>query len=428
MRRLYRNCGKISPKDPAKRTKENNARFKIAFERLLILKRCSAITKNNLNNRGRVIYMQSRIKAVCSHQSVELDAVHDIREQLGLMDVRMIIYFAACDCYNQKTLAHYMDEVFGGSTIFGCSAHAGLLGGDTRVHSIVAMAFDDETISHAQVAVVKNLSKGVDVKPALNEISKYINLNDQNKTGGDKYGGIVLIDGLTAKEEIVMEQLSKQTNIVFAGGSASDALEFKGTYVYANGQAYQDAAVIAVFETHNGIDVIKTQSMFSRETGFIATKVDENSRTIFELDGEPAAVRYAEALKIPRSEVESHFFSNPFGIVHDKEIFVRSPQRCKDDAIVTYCNVKENDRLKLLQTKNIIFDTKNAVNEKMTELGEIAGLIDFRCVFRTLQLEKEGALKGYAGIFKNIPSIGFSTYGEQFKKHINQTSVMLVFK
>jgi hypothetical protein len=35
--------------------------------------------------------MQEKIKTVCTHQFTELDVVHDIRVQLGLMDVRMLI-------------------------------------------------------------------------------------------------------------------------------------------------------------------------------------------------------------------------------------------------------------------------------------------------------------------------------------------------
>ena len=34
----------------------------------------------------------------------------------------------------------------------------------------------------------------------------------------------------------------------------------------------------------------------------------------------------------------------------------------------------------------------------------------------------------YGEIFKDVPTIGFSTYGEQFIGHMNQTSAMLVFK
>jgi hypothetical protein len=43
-------------------------------------------------------------------------------------------------------------------------------------------------------------------------------------------------------------------------------------------------------------------------------------------------------------------------------------------------------------------------------------------------LEKNGMTEAYADIFSDIPTIGFSTYGEEFIGHINQTATMLIFE
>jgi hypothetical protein len=76
----------------------------------------------------------------------------------------------------------------------------------------------------------------------------------------------------------------------------------------------------------------------------------------------------------------------------------------------------------------VIPDTKKAVEDKAREMGAISGIIDFRCAFRTVQLTKEGTLDEYSNIFNGIPAVGFSTYGEQYLGHMNQTSTMIVFK
>ena len=55
-------------------------------------------------------------------------------------------------------------------------------------------------------------------------------------------------------------------------------------------------------------------------------------------------------------------------------------------------------------------------------------MINFNCILRTLGLEQEQSSEAYGALFGEIPTVGFSTYGEQFIGHINQTATMLVFK
>ena len=58
------------------------------------------------------------------------------------------------------------------------------------------------------------------------------------------------------------------------------------------------------------------------------------------------------------------------------------------------------------------------------------GMSVIECVLRELNtyLKHQNATEEYGQVFKDIPTIGFSTYGEEFLGHINQTSAMLLFK
>ena len=42
-----------------------------------------------------------------------------------------------------------------------------------------------------------------------------------------------------------------------------------------------------------------------------------------------------------------------------------------------------------------------------------------------MELKNNGLDKEYGALFENIPTIGFSTYGEAYIGHINQTATML---
>jgi hypothetical protein len=83
--------------------------------------------------------------------------------------------------------------------------------------------------------------------------------------------------------------------------------------------------------------------------------------------------------------------------------------------------------LSLLESTDIIEGTKQALNDAKAELGSISGVIAFNCILRTLELIQKQSTDDFGKLFADIPAVGFSTYGEQYIGHINQTATMLVF-
>lgn len=119
---------------------------------------------------------------------------------------------------------------------------------------------------------------------------------------------------------------------------------------------------------------------------------------------------------------------HPLGLMVGEEPFVRSPRGVQDRSILFYCQIREGMELEVLEAKDIVTDTRQAVEAKKAELRHIAGLIDFQCFLRTLQLRTENQCEKYGEIFSGIPTVGFGTYGEEYLGHINQTSTMLLFR
>lgn len=60
--------------------------------------------------------------------------------------------------------------------------------------------------------------------------------------------------------------------------------------------------------------------------------------------------------------------------------------------------------------------------------GAARGIVDFHRILRTLELRNAGRTEAYGKLFERVPMVGFSTYGEAWVGHINQTSTMLVFR
>jgi Uncharacterized conserved protein len=365
------------------------------------------------------------IKSVYSNRSTIEDVVGDITSQLKGFEVKMLIFFASS--FYGTGIGKMMTEAFPGGTVYGCTT-AGEISNDKMMkNSVAAMAFNSEMIEDVKVEIVRDIKNDCDIKKAFKGFEDYygepISAADTNK-----YVGIILIDGLSTCEEKIMDRIGDLTNCTFIGGSAGDDAKFVKTYIYAEGEALDNAAILTLIKVKNGFDIIKTQSFTILDKKFTATKVDEASRKVIEFDGKPAVEAYAEALGIPKDKAADYFFTNPVGLVADGEIFVRSPQQAVKDGIIFYCGILEGMEVSLLQSKNIIIDTKQALDNKLKELGSISGIINFHCILRTLELEQKNQTEAYGKIFTGIPNIGFSTYGEEYLGHINQTSTMLVFK
>ncbi len=292
---------------------------------------------------------------------------------------------------------------------------------------MVAMAFNANVVKDVKVEVVENIAKTADVSGAMTAFGQYYG-QDVLDMDFKKYVGIVLVDGLSGTEEKIMDQIGDLTNLTFIGGSAGDDLKFQKTLIYANGKAYTDAALFALLETSAGFDIIKTQSFRELDKKLTVTKANEEKREVLEFNNQPAPLAYAQAVDMPVESASSRFMINPVGLMVGDEPYVRSPQQISGDSMIFYCNVLEGMELSLLESTDMIKDTAAALEDKKKELGGISGVINFHCILRTLELEAKGLTESYGKIFTDVPTIGFSTYGEEYIGHVNQTSTMLVFK
>lgn len=366
------------------------------------------------------------IKSVFSDKNNVEEAVKDIKLQLKTVNPRVVIFFSSA-CFDKDKVSSLMKENFRSSDVFGCTTSGEIVSGKMLKSSIVAMALSSDVIEDVRVEVIESPKDRIEVKKAFAKFDNYYG-ESISKSDYSKYLGIVLIDGLSGTEELVMDTLGDLSTHLFIGGSAGDDLKFDKTYLFANGKAYSNAAILALLKPKATFDIIKTQSFKVLDKKLVATKVNEKNREVIEFNNIPAVKAYAQAIGVPEDKVADYFMLHPVGLVIDEEVFVRSPQQIKGNSIIFYCNILDGMEVSLLESTNIVEDTKNAIKAKTKELGGLSGIINFHCILRTLELEQKNQTKEYGKIFSDIPTIGFSTYGEEYLGHINQTSTMLVFK
>lgn len=336
-----------------------------------------------------------------------------------------LVLFFASSHYDPNALSSLMQRAFENARVVGCSSAGEIASGRMLTGSITLMALDRDMLSQSAVAVVENLGAGMDIVGALNCLEQQ---TQASRSDWDiaQYVGIVLMDGLSGAEERLMEKLGDSTDVFFVGGSAGDDMKFQATYVCADGKAFANSAVLILLKLERGFDIVKTQSFRSLGKRLVATQVDEERRAVLQFNHQPALDAYAAALGISADRAPNLFFEHPLGLMVDGEPFVRSPQKAEGRNMVFFCHIKEGMELELLQSTDIVPATLRKI-ETARATGELSGLIEFQCILRTLQLRKENRCGSYVEIFAGIPMAGFSTYGEAYLGHMNQTSTMLLF-
>jgi hypothetical protein len=339
----------------------------------------------------------------------------------GCADPAVVVYFAST-CHPLAALSASVKAAFPHAASIGCTTAGEIVSGKMATCSIVAMALPREIVSATATAVVEDLKTPLAVSAALDSLSAQMG-RPLSELDPGTHVGLILVDGLSGAEEAVMERIRESTDIPFVGGSAGDDLAFRATLVAANGRTFEHAAVLALLRVPAGYEIIKTQSFRPLGKVLTATEVDETTRTVRRFDGVPAVEAYTRSLGLDGGDVATRFMSNPVGLMLGDELFVRSPQRVlKDGSIVFYCRIREGTELELLESTDIVPDTARALE------GSHRALIVFNCILRTLQLQEEGQCKAFGALFANTPSVGFSTYGEEYRGHINQTATMLAFR
>ena len=368
-----------------------------------------------------------KVKIAYSQKTDISSIISDIKNQMGSFEAKFIQFYASSKI-NPEKISKEIHDAFNNTPTIGCTTSGEIISGKMLDNSLVIMAMGSEIIEDCKIEILTDIKNDQSVvDDAFSSFATYFN-SDMAKLDTEKYVGLVLIDGLSGQEEKVNERIGDLTNVTFIGGSAGDDLKFEQTYVYANGKSYSNAAVLALLKCNTKFEVLKTQSFASTDKKVVVTKADESTRTIVEFNGKPATSEYASLVGVDKDNISSAFSKNPVGLVFEDDFFVRSPQKIDGDNIVFYCSIKEGMELDILESQDIVADTKKALQEKRESFGSISAIINFNCILRTLELKEKNQTRDYGQLFKDIPTVGLSTYGESYIGHINQTATMLLFK
>lgn len=376
-----------------------------------------------MNNFKRAFLPQSELKDLES-------GLKNLSNQLGSPESKHTFLFVSPDVDCQKN-GELFSEYFGSN--LSAVTTAGEICGEGFVESSISGLSLHGNEFHAESFVFQDLSQVQDSLDAFQSVLETV--REQERKLGDqaKTYAVLLIDGLSVKEENVTGLLGNLLGeMPLVGGSAGDALNFGHTYLWDQGKFIENAAQVVFVSTTVPFEIFKLQHFNETDKKLVITESEPSKRIVTEIDGEPAAEAYADLLGMQVSEFSPQTFSEyPVMLKIGEEYFVRSIQKVNDDNSLTFfCAIDDGLVLTLAERQDLYKRTQSFFEEVESRIGQVSCSLLFECILRRLEVlnKTEEEKKSINDLYNKYKAVGFHTYGEQFGSiHINQTLTGVVF-
>ncbi len=345
------------------------------------------------------------------------EAVRELAAQIDQPESKICLAFFS-DEYDRQELCRALREQLPGPVI-GCTSAGQLssVGFQRGGISAISLASDQLT---AVSYLIQPLS-------SLLEQVERIAADVQNRLSHSKMPafGLLLVDGLSAQEELLTASLYRALgDVPIIGGSAGDMLKFQQTFVYHEGQLLRNAATFTLCLTSLPFHVFKHHHFLPTTTRLVITEAEPEQRLVREINGEPAVVAYARLIGTPVDQLTAAVFSrHPLMLRIGDDYFVRSVAGIEGDgSLKFFCAIDRGLVLTLGEGSSAQEAFAAKMEHLKQEIGEPTVIIGCDCILRRLEMEERGIDNQIGQLMSQSKVFGFSTYGEQFNSlHVNQT-------
>ena len=363
-----------------------------------------------------------KVKNGASFSKNEELAVQELYDQIYQPDAEVVIFFCSSN-YDLDKLGKALKTRFL-CPLIGCTTSGEINSSGYHEGSLVgaSLAASELKVNPRYIFPLSKFSMtGAEAMAA--SLRKELQLSSDFNS--DMMFGVFLVDGLSMLEERVISFIYSQfSGVPIIGGSAGDDIKFKSTEVYWDGHFISDAAVFTIFETTLPFYTFKTQHFQPTGGKLVITEADPANRRVIEIDGEPAARKYAEILGLKIDKLTPMVFSNhPLMLKIGGEYYVRSIQKVnEDESLSFFCAIDNGLVLSVAEGIGLVENLENQLLEVKKRIPNIKFILGCDCILRQLEIKEKKLIDNVCQIIKDYPLIGFSTYGEQYNAvHVNQT-------
>ncbi|MFK4618675.1 CheY-like chemotaxis protein/anti-sigma regulatory factor (Ser/Thr protein kinase) [Bradyrhizobium diazoefficiens] len=329
--------------------------------------------------------------AVAKSKAASVDeAVAELAAQLPSDELALILVFLS-PSYDPHHFIAEITRQFDETQVCGCTTAGELAPDGWDENSVVALAFSRADFS-AAVRPILNLDSfrvedgrriGGELRQELLRITPQVDR-------GNPFG-LVLIDGLCRREEAVMSAIyASLDDIPVVGGSAGDGMRFEKTWVFCDGKAHTNAALLILLNTSLPFRAFKCDNFEPSPQKMVVTEADIENRTVRELNAEPAAEEYSRMVGILDAKLDPFSFaSHPVLVRVGGAYYARSIQRVEPDgSLHFFCAIDEGMVLTAATSRSLVGSTRDTFAEIRDQIGDVSLYIGFECLLRRLDAEQ----------------------------------------
>lgn len=365
------------------------------------------------------------------------EAAEDLCQQLGPGTPKLLTLFASRDrdhlALNRAVRARLPGVRLLGATTGGeidragihrGSAVLGALGGDVEVGIGLGRGLSESPVEAGERAITR----------ACEELGARA-----DEIASKRYVALVMDDAFRwKKEELLLGVMAKNQGLVAVGGGASDHESDpakQSSLLHVDGEVTSDAAAVVLFRTDAPWAAMRSHWYHPTGRTIRLTKVDAPTNRAIEIDGKPAAKRYAELLGVTTDDLEfgkpHGFAAMPTALRVGREYFIRAPWKPLDDGSILFANMlEEGAELELVKLGDMVGDTRRFFEHEVPHrVKNPQAAFLFHCSGRDWFAQATDAVGGLSSSFASAPScIGLNCHFEIYCGfHINTTLTSLVF-
>lgn len=347
--------------------------------------------------------------------------MRELRAALDGAPCSLVVIFAS-PASDRDEIAAAAQETFPATTTIGCTTAGEIASTGYTEGEVVAIGF---RASHfrAQGALIPDLA-AMDPEGAAAQAVRLRAELGPEEPGWRWEFAFLLIDGLSQREDQLVTALRLGLGTIpLFGGSAGDGLDFRETFVLADGQFHSNAAALVLLRSRCRIEVFKFDNLEPVPIKMIVTDAEPERRIVRELNAAPAAQEYARLIGEDASNLTPFTFAaHPVVVSIGGHHHVRAIQKVNANGdLVFFSAIDEGLVLTLAEPVPIARHLEDALDE-LGRRGQPEAVLACDCILRRLAVEKSQATLEVSRILAEHKVLGFSTYGEQFNSvHVNQT-------
>jgi hypothetical protein len=366
------------------------------------------------------------VSAVEAFVTIELDARDPgvgarIAARVGCAVLDRLLVFASPDADLVGILSTLSEEL-PGLPVVGCTT-AGEIGAEGYVTGrVVAVGLPAARFASRSL-LIEGLGE-LRSSPLSSELlAARVSLLAERPEFGSCFA-FLMIDGLSLREDALAAMVSASLGgVPLFGGSAGDGTRFGRTLVAMDGRVLSDAAVLTLVATDYRAEVFSLDHLRPTGRRMVVTRADPATRTVYEINAEPAAAEFARVTGLPSGDLDEFIFAtHPVVVRFGERHHVRAIQRVlPDGALVFYSAVDEGMVLSVAEPVPIGQHLDRALTELSGE-ARPAGILACDCILRRIEAEQRQQDRDVSEVLARHRVRGFSTYGEQRgPMHLNQT-------